>query len=397
MSWSTPSELSAQVQRLWDRGDLLRASVSPTLEWPLRLSLKSPSASDLTNRFEEVRSWVATRMADLPPIRLEWRESAHRIQGRQRLPAAAWVDTLDDALALLGKTRAAQAYRLLWRQTADRMPALLPWLTKRPLQALELADRWERLMAVVAWMQNHPRPGVYLRQVDAAGVHSKFIETHRGVLSEWLDLALPAQSVDFTATGVSQFNRRFGFVDKPLRIRFRWLDAALPSLPILPGVQGQPDITLDAASFASLELPLQRVYITENEINFLAFPPVARAIVVFGAGYGWDSMAPAKWLHQCQLHYWGDIDTHGFAILDQLRSHFAHTASLLMDVETLQAHRLLWGEEHEPVQHELVRLTPQESSLYDLLRFDRLQPKLRLEQERIGQRWLLHAIARTEP
>ena len=27
----------------------------------------------------------------------------------------------------------------------------------------------ERLLAVVAWLQAHPRPGVYLRQVDAPG------------------------------------------------------------------------------------------------------------------------------------------------------------------------------------------------------------------------------------
>jgi hypothetical protein len=68
--------------------------------------------------------------------------------------------------------------------------------------------------------------------------------------------------------------------------------------------------------------PSQRVFITENETNFLAFPEVADAIVVFGAGYGWEALARASWLHRCQLHYWGDIDTHGFAILDQLRGYF---------------------------------------------------------------------------
>lgn len=47
---------------------------------------------------------------------------------------------------------------------------LLTWMSRRPLQALELADRWERLLAVVAWLQANPRPGVYARQVDAPGV-----------------------------------------------------------------------------------------------------------------------------------------------------------------------------------------------------------------------------------
>jgi len=143
------------------------------------------------------------------------------------------------------------------------------------------------------------RGGGYLRQVDAPGVDSKFIEAHRGALTELLDLALPPATIDAAGTGVMQFARRYGFLDKPWRIRFRLLDAALPGLP---GCRGLSDITLDAASFAALALPVERVFMTENETNFLAFPAAARAIVVFGAGYGWESLAQADWLHRCHLH-----------------------------------------------------------------------------------------------
>jgi len=89
-----------------------------------------------------------------------------------------------------------------------------------------------------------------------------------------------------------------------------------------------------------------------------------------GDNNGWAALARATWLHRCQLHYWGDIDTHGFAILDQLRGHFPHAASFLMDRETLLAHRLHWGEEPEPARHDLSRITTQEAAVYDDLRFD---------------------------
>jgi hypothetical protein len=384
MSWTTPADLRAQVQRLWDRGELLRAMVTDTVSWPLRLSLKAPSASDLSNRFEAVREWVRA-IADTPQVRIEWREWNHRVQGMQRLPAAVWIDTLQDALAFIGKARQAQRFAALWQQTAAAQPALLAWLSRRPILALDLADRWGRLLAVVAWLQAHPRPAVYLRQVDVPGVDSKFIEAHRGVLAELLDLALPPEVIERDATGVAQFTRRFGFLEKPVRIRFRLLD---PSLSSLPGCEGLPDITLDAASFAALTLPTRRVFITENETNFLAFPPVADAIVIFGAGYGWEALARAEWLHRCQLHYWGDIDTHGFAILDQLRGYFPSVASFLMDRETLLAHRAHWGEEPQPAHHDLSRLTSEETAVYDDLRFDRHQPRLRLEQEHVGFGWL---------
>lgn len=388
MSWSTPADLRAQVQRLWERGELLRAAVSDAIAWPLRLSLKAPSAGDLSDRFEAVRAWVRA-LADVPQIRIEWREWNHRVQGTQRLPSSVWLDDVPSALALIGKSREAQRFAALWQQTELAQPALQSWLLRRPLQALELGDRWPRLLSVVAWLQAHPRPGVYLRQVDVPSVDSKFIEAHRGVLVELLDLVLPAEVVDLSATGVAQFARRYGFLDKPVRIRFRLLDSRVPSLP---GCEGLADVTLDAASFATLDLPVERVFITENETNFLAFPEVPRAIVVFGAGYGWEALAQAAWLRRCALHYWGDIDTHGFAILDQLRAYHPQAISFLMDHETLLAHREQWGEESSPARHELPRLTPAERDLYDDLLCDRYRPGLRLEQERIGFGWVAERL-----
>ena len=387
MSWTSPADLRAQVQRLWDRGDLLRAAVAPAIAWPLRLSLKTPGAGDVADRFEAVREW-ASRLCDIPQLRIEWRDWKHRVQGAQRLPESAWLDCLPAALALIGKTRQAQEFGALWQRTAAVQPALLAWLSRRPLQGLDLADRWERLLAIVAWVHEHPRPGVYLRQVDVTGVDSKFIESHRGVLTELLDLALPPEAFDPSATGVTRFAERYGFLDKPLRIRFRLLDAALPGLPCLPGCGGLPDITLDAASFAGLALPVERVFITENETNFLAFPPARRSMVIFGAGYGWEALARAPWLQQCEVHYWGDLDTHGFAILDQLRGWLPKVSSILMDRETLLAHQPQWGEEPTPTAHDLPRLSAGEQEVYDDLRFDRLQPRLRLEQERVGFEWV---------
>jgi hypothetical protein len=222
-------------------------------------------------------------------------------------------------------------------------------------------------------------------------VDSKFIEAHRAVLTELLDTALLPEAIEPSANGTSQFVRRFGFQDKPVRIRFRPLDRAVLGLPGCPRLS---DVTLDAASFADLALPVECVFVTENETNFLAFPQVARAIVVFGAGYGWEALARAAWLHRCPLHYWGDIDTHGFAILDQLRGCFPHATSLLMDRETLHAHRSHWGEEPEPARHDLSRLTTDEQAVYDDLRFDRFRPRLRLEQERVAYGWLSAQVHR---
>lgn len=49
---------------------------------------------------------------------------------------------------------------------------------------------------------------------------------------------------------------------------------------------------------------------------------------------------------------WGDIDTHGFAILDRLRRHFPQVRSMLMDRATLLAHEGQWvTEQAQHVAH----------------------------------------------
>jgi hypothetical protein len=89
------------------------------------------------------------------------------------------------------------------------------------------------------------------------------------------------------------------------------------------------------------------------------------------------------WLAHRTVIYWGDIDTHGFAILDRLHAIFPQTKSLLMDQATLLAHRSHWSFEAAPQSAELGCLDSEERALYDDLRYDRLGSGVRLEQERV--------------
>jgi hypothetical protein len=388
MSWTGRSELCAQLQRSWNSGKLLAEAISGESCFPRRLTLKVPTAAQLVEDFDAVRVWIAALRA-LPHYRIEMRKRRHRVLGENEVPSHVWVDSLDDALATLGKRREFERFSSLVERTRARRVELLDWMARKPHKALILADDWDRLLDVVDWLVENPRPGIYLRQVDILGVHSKFIETHRGVLLEWLDRVLPPDVVDTSVGGVSGFARRYGFLDKPQRIRLRGLD---PTRPLLGGLL-HADITLDADSFVRLQPSVSRVFITENEINFLAFPAVNDSLLVFGAGYGFEVLAQADWLTQCQVYYWGDIDTHGFAILDQLRAHVPHACSLLMDRATLTAFEQQWGVEEALVQRVLKRLNQEERALYDDLRNNRIRTNLRLEQERIAFGWVEESLS----
>lgn len=394
MSWTTPADIKAQVFKLWDKGMLLAALVNAEQRrdealFPRRLTLKGPSSTELAEHFSSVRDWIAAlQQEEGRGYRVVWREVNHRVRGQNSLPDEIWVDSLDVALGLIGKRASAERFATLVAETRSRRPELTAWLARRPLRALELAEDWARLLEIVAWLREHPRPGIYLRQVDIPGVHSKFIEAYRGVLSELLDLTLPPDAIQAEASGMTCFCCRYGFRDKPLRIRFRLLD---PKLTIFPSATDQ-DITVNHDTFARLTLPVRRVFITENEINFLAFPSVAESLVIFGSGYGFEMLERAHWLRGCAVHYWGDLDTHGFAILDQLRVRLPHAESFLMDLETLLEHRPHWGKEEQPERRDLPRLSRIEAALYDDLRQNRLGQQLRLEQEKIGFSWVKSAL-----
>ena len=393
MNWTQADDIKHQLERRWQRGQILAARLQDEALFPLKLTLKKPDARALSDHFNAVRLWIQSLIKGSKPQRgfgyeIEWRTINHRVHGRNLIPAAVVIPTQDDALRLIGKTRAVRRFDSLSETTLARFPALAPRLARKPLTLLEHADDWNSILAVVDYFSSHPRPGLYLRQLDIPGVDSKFIEARRGLIGELLDCALPEHAIDTDASGVKGFNRRYGLKQAPPLIRFRLLDPAL-------FIHGLSDLSVPPEQFAALNLPVKRVFITENKINGLAFPDARDALVIFGLGYGLDRLKDIAWLHRVSLHYWGDIDTHGFAILNRLRASFPAAASLLMDRETLMTHRNLWVQEPliDRFDGELSRLTETEQSLFTDLKYNRLADGVRLEQERIGFGWLQSRLA----
>lgn len=390
-NWTTPKEIHERLRRMWEQGSLLSESLrAESTTFPWQHKLRVPDARSLRADFEAVRHWIreleeGSRSVHGHGYEIVWSEINHRQLGRNRLPTAVIVPDLNDALALLGVAQEAERFRQLAALILDWFPELAEWLNRRPFLALEHADEWQRILPMLRWMRTHPRPGVYLRQLEIPGVDSKFIETHKNLLSELLDVILPTDAVARDMHPIRQFELRYGLLAKQPLVRFRLLDPEYR-------LQTLEDVATPASQFARLELPIANVFITENETNGLAFPACPRSIVVFGLGYGLARLAEVGWLSNKVVYYWGDIDTHGFAILDRLRTHVPHARSFLMDRETLGLHRSLWS--HEPSQYvgELLRLTAEEGAVFDELKTNRLGSGVRLEQERIAYAWVRQAL-----
>lgn len=397
MAMLTPEAIRARAERLWTGPKLLAAAIEGETLFPWSVALAPPASGQLLERFSAVREWVAALRAHSHEqlgygYRLEYRALNHRQLGPQQIPTLARFDSIEELLRFIDREADYRRFLSLADTLLQAQPSLRDWLITHPHQLLTQAEAWPRLLAVIDYLQRRPRPGCYLRELPIAGIDSKFIETHRGLLRDLLNSALPASAIDAgeTALTAGGFERRFGLAyDQPL-LRLRWLDPQRPSPWRLD------DISLPLDAFRALDPPIRRLFITENKVNGLSFPPHPGAMVLFGLGYGIHALEAVPWLAGCEIHYWGDIDSHGFAILAALRRHHPQVRSLLMDRDTLLAHGELWGEEPEGKRHlaELEGLTPEEAELFDELRNDRIRPRLRLEQERIDFTCLTLALSR---
>jgi hypothetical protein len=392
--WTARSDVVDALRKRWQRGEFLTALAEGRAVVPQAVPLRGPSAREVADRFGEVQAWVRRWEADSSGLRLEYVPVGGRLVGANRVPGRAWVDGEDRLWQLIGVRGDVAAFRQVLALTRDTYPELQSWVQAHPVAALAQAADWGRLLAVVRWIVDHGGPDVYLRQIDVPGVDTKFVETHRGLLGELLDTVLPPERID-PAVPYRRFAERYQLATKPAYVRFRSLDGQ----PLLPAVSeaasevaaapstrnsmGPTELTFRVQEAGQLALPGRRVVIVENETTYLALPAMPDTLAVLGGGYGISAVAALPWLQEREVHYWGDLDTHGFAILDRLRVILPTVRSLLMDRTTLEGHRDHWGREPTPVNARLEHLTEPERLLYIDLIEDRYAPSLRLEQERI--------------
>lgn len=388
--WTEPAAILATLRRRWGSGRYLRAHARGDRWEPVRIPIRGPESIELLDRFDEVRRWAASfapgALGVRPGLTIEHRTVRGRSLGSNQVPARAVVPTFEDLCSVLGTGADVEALDALLMRTRVRLPALVPWLADHPMAALDQRAVWTKLLATVEWVLANDTGATYIRHVDVEGVDTKFIERHRRLLSHLLILALPPGRVD-SSGAAGGFARRFGFLAKPAYTRFRILDTSISLFP--PGIT---ELTLRTDELARAELAVRTVFVVENEMSYLVFPAMARAIVIFGSGFASGGLAGLPWLVQKEVVYWGDIDTHGFDILSRLRAHLPNVSSMLMDRRTLLAHQAHWTTEPNPTARQLKHLVPSEQFAYRDLVENRYGTAVRLEQERLPLSTLRRAL-----
>ncbi len=312
---------------------------------------------------------------------IEWQTVHKKSIGVQDIPALIYFESETDLLRFLRKETEVNQFRKDVARVLHLFPELKEWMAQFPLKVIKYTSEWTDLLKVLTYFKEHPYPHLYVRELPIE-VHTKFIGAHEGILKELLDIVI-APHVD---TNETKFCRRFHLRDKEPMIRMRWLDDRLSRKYF----SGMEEATVPLSQLEQFHPTVQRVFVVENEINFLTFPKISDSILLWGHGFEVSLLKHIPFLQQTELFYWGDLDVHGFEILSQFRGYFPQAQSILMDAHTF--HTYYEGNEGKTSNvKSLLHLDEEELALYQSIK----EHNWRLEQEKIPHRYAVEQIEKT--
>ncbi len=340
----------------------------------ISLPLHPPNEKFTVHHMAEVAAWVTSWRAieaKHPDVRITWVRRQWASIGMQEVPNRIAMTGPETIAYFVGETRN-------WRRAVLRCAALMSTLDQagHPLHAEAAArlarrvprivalsdDDAHRFVAVVRWLVKNPDSELFIRQLPIRGVHTKWLEQHRGLVTAILEPLLGRVGLGL---------REKTAATRTVRIRI--LDPALAP-------DGLQDVAAPVEVLARWQVTPRAVVAVENLETLLSLEPTDGVIAVWGSGYAYENLAALPWVRSSRILYWGDIDSHGLNILAGLRHTLPQVESLLMDPATLRDHLDLAVPEPTPHRSKIKGLTPDEEMTLALLRD---HGDVRLEQERL--------------
>lgn len=386
-SWTDSKEIKRILLQKWEKGYILKNAFCKDNFFPFSQRLKYPDQKEANQRLSDVIEWRKKLICNSKSecgfgYEVIEKEFHYAVLGKNSLPTHIRVDTLQDAIKLIGKQKELELFHQNSQLLIARHDVLREWIAKNPFKVVAIGSDCEVILKVIEWFVSHKERALYLRQLDIDGVDTKFTENNQVVLNELLMEILEPNAYKAEE---NRFELRYGLMTKPDLVRFRILDQSYVSL-------GITDISLSLSELKQIELPFKRIFIVENEINFLCFPQVADSCIFFGRGYGVDFLGALPSLKEKEAFYWGDIDTHGFNILSRARSFLPQIQSFFMTEEILLEYRNYWVNEKKQFLAPINHLTQEEYALACKLQTNQWGSGVRLEQERIRFSYVMRFV-----
>lgn len=380
------NEILQKAIKIWNSGKFLSSVVCEDDIFPIIINLKKIKELDIKNNFSQIlKELKELEKTNLPIV---YKEFNFKSIGLQKLPEFVRFEDIDLFLKVVDKQKEFNLFVKLNKKIITKFPDLKELIIKTPHLVLQNSQIWDELLEICDFFKQNPKPNIYIRELNIKGVDTKFIEKHKKILDLLFFYVKILFNEEIKTLSNYGFEKKY-FLKYPLPIvRFRILDDGLKILNL-------SDISVTIDEFINLKIECEKVFIVENKITMLSFPKVKNAIVIFGGGFGVQSLKDAQWLKEKNIFYWGDIDTHGFAILSQARGYFKNIKSILMDEDVIKLFSNLAVKENESKRFlsELKYLTKEEQDVFVKLKNGEFGENFRLEQERVPFKYLQQKLS----
>ncbi len=385
---TTPNEIKVFALKKWD--DYLRSLVTKELFFPLevnRIGKIKPTEAfwDYENTVKSIDELIANSNLKMPrSYHIEFVEINNRKVKAARFPDSIKFLSEADYLYFINKEIESEKFIEFTDKIIKELPQLKQWILQNPSAVIENEKNWHDLIKVCNYFLKTPKPNLYIRELPIE-VHTKFIENNKGIITSLLNFLI-GESVN---TEDKVFETRFNLKFSESLIRFKLLDTNLSTNYF----NGLDDISVPVSQFERLKLPISTVIVVENKTTlntFLTLPPLNTTIAVYGGGRAVSLLKNVSWLNEVAIFYWGDIDAHGLAILNQFKSYFPKTQSILMDKMTLDSFKAFHVRGTNMEDTWLEHLNNDELDFYKYVRIN----NIRLEQEKITNEYVNKGLIR---
>jgi hypothetical protein len=293
--------------------------------WEVRFGRADPSSS-----LRQLRQDIELLLSKSHSVtgrgyRVDLAERNLRLHGPQQLPVRVWFENECDYLEFIEKQQPFTQLQADIAAAISHAPILEIWARANARTILNRLQAGEGrpLGLAIQSLHANPHPCSFSREIPLPGVSGKFIESAIDLIADILrEIGSPAWKPGKDA------HESLSLRKTPRLIRAMILDG------------GRLDYGTPVDRFTRPEGVLN-VLAVENLRSFLTLPAIPNTLAVFGEGKAAQTLSNISWLRDVQLFYWGDIDPHGYAILNALRGEFPAARSVLMDEACLTRYEKL--------------------------------------------------------
>lgn len=226
-------------------------------------------------------------------------------------------------------------------------------------------EEFGHLLRLIDWRRGTTEV-VPPRNIPLNGTDTKWVENRIALIEPVLT------SCGLTREGETRHERCGFFREGKTQLALRFAPGDFPVL----------DFTCDPESLVTWPPSVHTLIVLENLTTFRDVTPRPGYAIGWGSGHAAEASLPALPVaDRIRILYWGDCDSHGYAILNGVRADLPHVRSVGMGLGTVVAHEDALVPEPPSARlfGEMTRLTMEERRGRDLL----LTRELRLEQERV--------------